>query len=99
VAAPLLLLLQRFGWRTPFAGPLHVTRLPVSRDNILGSVVFGAGWAIAGTCPRPAIAMGRTDSLPAVFLVTGSCPGTCRLVWAAKLLRWMVFRRQLVPSS
>lgn len=28
----------------------------ISRDLILGSVLFGAGWGLAGLCPGPAIA-------------------------------------------
>jgi uncharacterized membrane protein YedE/YeeE len=99
VAAPLLLLLQRFGWRTPFAGPLHVTRLPVKRDNILGSVVFGTGWAIAGTCPGPAIAMVTTGALPGVFVVAGIVAGTMLHTSVAKLPHLTFSRRHLAPIS
>ena len=99
VAAPLLLLLQRFGWRTPFAGPIQVNRLPVNRNNILGSVVFGTGWAIAGTCPGPAIAMVTTGTLPGVFVVAGIVAGTMLHASVAKLPHWNILRRQLAPSS
>ncbi len=58
VAAPLLILLERRRWRAPLAGEeLRVQRLPITRRNVLGAAVFGSGWAIAGTCPVPAIAM------------------------------------------
>jgi uncharacterized membrane protein YedE/YeeE len=29
---------------------------PVGRDLVIGSVLFGAGWALAGLCPGPALA-------------------------------------------
>ena len=75
VAAPSLLLLSRLGWRTPFAGPLNVPRLPPNRNTVLGSVVFGTGWAIAGTCPGPAIAMVAMGSVPGVFVTAGIIVG------------------------
>lgn len=57
VGAPLLLLLQRLGWRPRYGGALHVARSPVSARHIAGGAVFGLGWALAGTCPVPAVAM------------------------------------------
>lgn len=57
VAAPLLLLLERKRWKTPFGGDLKVQRTPVARRNVFGAMIFGTGWAVAGTCPVPALAM------------------------------------------
>lgn len=57
VAAPILLVLERRKFRTPLGGELKVQRQPVARRNVLGAAVFGTGWAVAGTCPVPAIAM------------------------------------------
>lgn len=38
---------------------------------ILGGILFGAGWGIAGLCPGPAIAVAATGSVPViVFTVT-----------------------------
>lgn len=32
----------------------------LSRDHVVGSVIFGIGWGIAGTCPGPVVAqLGR----------------------------------------
>ncbi len=56
-AMPLLWLLERRRWRTPLGGPIEIERAPVQRRHIMGALTFGTGWAIAGTCPGPALAM------------------------------------------
>ena len=98
VAAPLLLLLQRRGWHTPFAGPLRIERPRPTRNNVLGSVVFGTGWAIAGTCPGPAIAMVATGSLPGLFVMAGIFVGTLLYRIKEKLPAGIIRRRELVPG-
>lgn len=71
VAAPLLLLLERRRWKTPFGGPLQVQRLPVTRRAVFGAAVFGSGWAVAGTCPVPALAMGVSGSGLGLLVAAG----------------------------
>jgi uncharacterized membrane protein YedE/YeeE len=88
VAAPTLVLLRRVGWQTPFGGPLRVARAPVERNNVLGAVVFGTGWAIAGTCPGPAIAMVATGSLPGLFVMAGIITGATLYGTVARIPRW-----------
>ena len=56
-ALPLLWLLDRLRWRTPLGGPIELERVPVERRHILGALTFGCGWAVAGTCPGPMLAM------------------------------------------
>ena len=50
-------------WRfTENRKPIYAENFPtrpksnIDRDLILGSVLFGAGWGLAGLCPGPAIA-------------------------------------------
>ncbi|MBA4179488.1 MAG: hypothetical protein C0506_02770 [Anaerolinea sp.] len=57
VAAPILLILERRRIQTMFGGELTVLRQPVTRRTVMGAAVFGSGWAVAGTCPVPALAM------------------------------------------
>lgn len=71
VAAPILLFLEREHFRTPFGGALKVTRAPITRDNVAGAAVFGAGWAIAGTCPVPALAMTASGSVLGLCVAAG----------------------------
>lgn len=75
VAAPLLWWLQRRGWQTPLGGPLQVQRSPAQRSNVLGGVVFGTGWAVAGTCPGPALAMVAGGAVPGLAVIVGIFTG------------------------
>jgi uncharacterized membrane protein YedE/YeeE len=67
------LLLRRLGWRPPgdrslARGGLRDWRL-VDRRLVLGSALFGVGWALSGFCPGPAIAaLGFGAGRAAVFL-------------------------------
>ncbi len=54
-----------------FGGVLHIpTRRDISRPLIIGSLIFGAGWGIAGFCPGPAIvALGAGHLKALVFIL------------------------------
>lgn len=71
VAGPILWFLERRRWQTPYAGPLKIDRYPVKQKDILGSIVFGSGWAIAGACPAPAVAMVTGGGLLGIFVMAG----------------------------
>lgn len=74
VSAPLLWLLERRGLRTPFGGALSLSRSKPQRHHIKGGALFGVGWAIAGTCPAPALVMLASGAwlsllaIPGIFL-------------------------------
>jgi uncharacterized membrane protein YedE/YeeE len=56
--------------QTVLSEPLHLpgTR-HITRELVLGSFIFGAGWALAGFCPGPAIAaLGMGLPQPVVFV-------------------------------
>jgi uncharacterized membrane protein YedE/YeeE len=55
------------------------------RRHVIGSVIFGAGWSVAGTCPGPVAAM----------IGEGKLAG---LVVAAGLLAGVAFQRTLVSE-
>lgn len=74
-AAPLLWLLRRSGWRTPLAGPLKVEQQPVTKDSVAGAVLFGAGWAVTGACPGPALVMTAGGAVMGVPLMAGLMAG------------------------
>lgn len=74
VSAPLLWLLERRGVSTPFGGELSLSRSKPEAHHIKGGALFGIGWAIAGTCPAPALVMLSSGamlslvSIPGIFL-------------------------------
>lgn len=65
---PLLWLLRRHAPRSVFAGTVHVVRDAVQRKHLAGGVIFGTGWAMAGTCPGAVAAMAAAGK-PWAFLV------------------------------
>ena len=56
---------------TFFGSALHLpARRDINQPLIIGSLIFGAGWGIAGFCPGPAIvALGAGHLKAAVFLI------------------------------
>ena len=54
-----------------FGGALHIpTRRDISKPLVIGSLIFGAGWGIAGFCPGPAIvALGAGHLKALVFIL------------------------------
>lgn len=74
VSAPLLWLLERRNHRTPLGGALSLSKAKPQPHHIKGGALFGIGWAVAGTCPAPALVMissGATLGLvamPGIFI-------------------------------
>ena len=55
----------------PFVATANPAGQKVDSSLVLGSVLFGAGWGLAGLCPGPAIAsLGWGGMGGAVFLIT-----------------------------
>ncbi|MBU3603025.1 YeeE/YedE family protein [Polynucleobacter sp. AP-Kaivos-20-H2] len=54
-----------------FGGALHIpTRRDITKPLIVGSLIFGAGWGIAGFCPGPAlVALGAGHLKALVFVI------------------------------
>lgn len=64
-----------------FGGALHVpTRRDISKPLVIGSLIFGAGWGIAGFCPGPAIVAIGAGQLKALVFVLAMIVGmiVCR---------------------
>jgi uncharacterized membrane protein YedE/YeeE len=56
---------------TFFGGVFHIpTRRDISKPLVIGSLIFGAGWGIAGFCPGPVIvALGAGHLKALVFVI------------------------------
>lgn len=72
---PLLWLLRRRSVNSVFGGPVKVTRDAIERKHIIGGVVFGTGWAIAGTCPGAVAAMAASGKPLALVVMAGVAIG------------------------
>lgn len=69
VSAPALWWLERRGVVTPLGGKLKLSRSKPEAHHLKGGALFGLGWAVAGTCPAPALVMissGATLGLVAI---------------------------------
>ena len=71
VAAGLLWWLERRPTSTVFDGALTLQRSRPKRHHIVGGGLFGIGWAIAGTCPAPALVMVSSGALYGLIVILG----------------------------
>lgn len=68
-------------------GPLHLPEPSrVDWRLVLGSVLFGLGWGLAGYCPGPALVAAAAGSLQAVWLLAGMVLGMVGLAQLERLL-------------
>ena len=75
VAMPLLWLLQKRSWKTLLGGRLELANAKVERKTVFGAMLFGTGWAVAGTCPGPALAMVTGGTFLGFFVIGGFALG------------------------
>ncbi|HMY10393.1 MAG TPA: YeeE/YedE thiosulfate transporter family protein [Turneriella sp.] len=53
----------------------------LSRKHVIGGLISGAGWALTGACPGPALAILGYGLMSGVFIVTGIFAGTWFFAW------------------
>jgi uncharacterized membrane protein YedE/YeeE len=49
---------------------------PVTRRTIVGAIIFGIGWGLAGICPATSLAALGTGNWPLLYAVVGMLLGT-----------------------
>lgn len=74
LTAPGLWLLKRFG-RTVTGRPLEIELKPLHRGNIIGGLLFGVGWSMAGMCPGPIFVNLGEGKLYAAAALAGALAG------------------------
>ena len=81
VAAPAFWWVQE-RQRTLTGEPAHLpgTR-GIDRRLVLGALIFGVGWGLAGICPGPGLVAGALGSAPALMFVLAMLTGM--LAWRA----------------
>ena len=63
-------------------GPMRLpTRSDIDRRLVLGSLVFGAGWGLAGYCPGPALASLLSGGAKPVIFVAAMVGGMLVFEW------------------
>ncbi len=68
---PLLWWLERRNTTTMFGGRIALSRSKPQRHHLIGGALFGAGWAVAGTCPAPALVMLSSGAGLALVVIVG----------------------------
>ena len=59
-----------------FGGALHIPRRrDITKPLLIGSLIFGAGWGIAGFCPGPALVALGAGHLKAIVFVAAMLAG------------------------
>ena len=66
----------------------------VERRHVVGSLIFGAGWSLAGTCPGPVAAMIGQGHLGGLFVASGLVGGVLLQRSAARR-----FAQRSMPSD
>lgn len=83
-AAVGLRVLRAAGARTWIDGaPVSWSTTAVRRSHLVGSAMFGIGWAVAGTCPGPAAAQIGQGHLAGLFTAAGIFGGVALQGWLA----------------
>jgi len=75
LTAPGLWLLKR-GRRTISGNALHIELKPRHHGNVLGGLLFGVGWSIAGMCPGPIFVNIGEGKIYALAALAGALTGT-----------------------
>lgn len=71
VSAPTLWFLEKRKLNTPLGGALELSRSKPEKHHLKGGAMFGAGWAIAGTCPAPALVMVSSGAWLGLVAIAG----------------------------
>ena len=71
VSAPLLWWFERRGTDTPFGGRMTLAQARPEPHHLKGGAIFGLGWAIAGTCPAPALVMISSGAALGLVAIAG----------------------------
>src|SRR6266853_569937 len=75
---PGLVLLKKYG-RTITGTPIAIDLKPLNRGNVVGGVLFGVGWSMAGMCPGPILVNIGEGKLYAIAALAGALTGAALL--------------------
>lgn len=75
VTAPILWIIKQRG-RSLSGAPLSFPSRPFQRGQVIGGLLFGVGWSIAGMCPGPILVNIGEGKLYALAALAGALTGT-----------------------
>lgn len=79
-------LIKKFKVKTIYGEPILFVKKELNKGNIIGGLLFGAGWAMTGACPGPLYAQIGVGWLPVIVTLASAILGTwCYGVWREKL--------------
>jgi hypothetical protein len=78
LTAPGLWLIKRRG-RTAFGEQVKIELKPLHRGTVVGGLLFGVGWSIAGMCPGPILVNIGEGKIYALAALAGGLTGAALL--------------------
>lgn len=92
--------LKRANVKTVDGGKLPIEKKPRTPGNLWGGLIFGAGWAITGTCPGTALAQIGEGRLMALFTIAGVFVGTLLFRrYGARVERFLARKPRPAPAA
>jgi uncharacterized membrane protein YedE/YeeE len=83
VAAISVWIIKRFNIKTISGEKIDFTPKQYNKGQIIGGLMFGAGWALTGACPGPLFAQIGTGAFVVIVMILSAIAGT----WVYGLLR------------
>lgn len=71
VATPGLWWMEKRRMRSVYGGEVALSRSRPEKHHIQGGAIFGLGWAVAGTCPAPALVMISSGAMIGIVAMAG----------------------------
>lgn len=86
VGALSLILIRKLNLRTREGEPVQMPEKPYHHGVIIGSLIFGFGWALTGACPGPLYAQIGSGFLVTVVTLSAAIFGTWSYAYLQKYL-------------
>lgn len=69
-------IIRKFKLRSASGEPMIIRERPFNKGTVIGGLIFGFGWALAGACPGPLYALVGSGSLAFIPVILSAILGT-----------------------